>query len=82
VPPYVTAAGNLARPFGLNTNGLKRRGFSEATIGALKRAYRTLYRKGLSLEEAKREIGEQAAGSPEVRYFLDFIINSKRGFIR
>jgi UDP-N-acetylglucosamine acyltransferase len=82
VPPYVTAAGNLARPFGLNTNGLKRRGFSEASLGALKRAYRTLYRSGLSLEDAKRELGEQAAASPEVRYFLDFIINSKRGFIR
>jgi UDP-N-acetylglucosamine acyltransferase len=82
VPPYVTAAGNLARPFGLNTNGLKRRGFSEEAMGALKRAYRTLYRAGLSLEQAKRELEAQAAASPEVRVFLDFITRSKRGFIR
>jgi UDP-N-acetylglucosamine acyltransferase len=82
VPPYVTAAGNLARPFGLNTNGLKRRGFSEEAMAALKRAYRTLYRAGLSLEAAKHELEGQAAASPEVRVFLDFITRSKRGFIR
>jgi UDP-N-acetylglucosamine acyltransferase len=82
VPPYVTAAGNLARPFGLNTNGLKRRGFSEEAMAALKRAYRTLYRAGLSLEAAKHELEGQAAASPEVRAFLDFITRSKRGFIR
>jgi UDP-N-acetylglucosamine acyltransferase len=82
VPPYVTAAGNLARPVGLNTNGLKRRGFSEAALAALKRAYRTLYRSGLQLEEAKRELAAAAAGSPEVRTFLDFVNASKRGVIR
>jgi UDP-N-acetylglucosamine acyltransferase len=82
VPPYVTAAGNLARPFGLNTNGLKRRGFSAEAMNALKRAYRTLYRSGLGLEEAKRELEKQAADSPEVRAFADFIARSKRGIIR
>ena len=82
VPPYVTAAGNLARPYGLNTNGLKRRGFSAEAMNALKRAYRTLYRSGLGLEEAKRELEAQAAAFPEVRYFLDFIARSKRGIIR
>ena len=82
LPPYVTAAGEEGRPFGLNNNGLKRRGFGADAIAALKRAYRTLYRSGLSLAEAKRELEKQAAASPEVRRFLDFIQASRRGIIR
>jgi len=82
VPPYVTAAGNLAKPFGLNSNGLKRRGFSEQAMSELKRAYRTLYRSGLTLEKAKQELEAQAVSSPEVRVLLDFVVASKRGIIR
>ncbi len=82
LPPYVTAAGNTAKPYGLNSEGLKRRGFSPESINALKRAYRTLYRSGLGLEEAKRELETQAAAFPEVRLFLEFINNSKRGILR
>jgi UDP-N-acetylglucosamine acyltransferase len=82
VPPYVTAAGNLASPHGLNSRGLSRRGFSAEAIAAIKAAYRTVYRSGLSLEEAKRELAAQAAASPEVRYFLQFLERSKRGIIR
>src|ERR1041385_6235699 len=44
LPPFVTAAGNMARPYGINSKGLKRRGFSPQDIAGLKRAYRTLYR--------------------------------------
>jgi len=82
LPPYVTAAGEEGRPYGLNTNGLKRRGFTPEALAALKRAYRTLYRSGLSLEDAKRELEAQAATSPEVRRFVDFIGTSKRGIVR
>jgi len=82
VPPYVTAVGNLARPVGLNTNGLKRRGFSEDALSALKRAYRTLYRSGLPLEEAKAQLETQAAACPEVRVLVDFVAASKRGIVR
>jgi UDP-N-acetylglucosamine acyltransferase len=82
LPPYVTAAGEEGRPYGLNTNGLKRRGFTPEALAALKRAYRTLYRSGLSLEAAKRELEAQAATSPEVRRFVDFIGTSKRGIVR
>jgi UDP-N-acetylglucosamine acyltransferase len=82
LPPYVTAAGEEGKPFGLNSNGLKRRGFSAEAINAIKRAYRTLYRSGLSLAEAKSELEKQATGSPEVRRFLDFINNSERGIVR
>jgi len=82
LPPYVTAAGNMARPFGINKEGLKRRGFSPEAIAGLKRAYKTLYRKGLSLEEALGELKAQAAACREVQPLLDFIARSKRGIIR
>ena len=82
LPPYVTAAGNMARPFGINKEGLKRRGFSSEAIAGLKRAYKTLYRKGLTLEDAVGELKAQAAACPEVQPMLDFIARSKRGIIR
>jgi len=82
LPPYVTAAGNMAHPYGINKEGLKRRGFSPETIAGLKRAYKTLYRKGLTLEDAVGELKAQAAACPEVQPMLDFIARSKRGIIR
>jgi UDP-N-acetylglucosamine acyltransferase len=82
LPPFVKAAGNMAKPYGINSEGLRRRGFSADTIGRIKRAYRTLYRAGLGLEEAKRELAEQAAGCPDVAALLEFLARSKRGFIR
>ena len=81
LPPYVTAAGNMAKPYGINSEGLKRRGFSPDTIQGLKRAYRTLYRSGLGLAEARRELEQQVAGCPPVRAILEFLDNSKRGII-
>ena len=82
LPPYVKAAGNMARPYGINSEGLRRRGFSAEAIAGLKRAYKTLYRSGLSLEDAKRELEAQAARCEPVRLFVEFLKNSKRGFIR
>jgi UDP-N-acetylglucosamine acyltransferase len=82
LPPFVTAAGNLARPHGINSEGLRRRGFSADTIARIKRAYRTLYRAGLTLEEAKRQLADQAQACAEVTALLEFLARSKRGFIR
>jgi UDP-N-acetylglucosamine acyltransferase len=82
LPPFVMAAGNMARPYGINSEGLRRRGFSADTIGRIKRAYRSLYRSGLSLEQAKRELAIQAAQCAEVGLLLDFLARSRRGFIR
>jgi UDP-N-acetylglucosamine acyltransferase len=82
LPPFVTAAGNMARPYGINSEGLRRRGFTAEAIAGLKRAYRTLYRSGLGLEEARRELEAQVAGCPPVRELLQFIDRSKRGIIR
>jgi UDP-N-acetylglucosamine acyltransferase len=82
LPPYVTAAGNMAKPYGINSEGLKRRGFSPDAIQGLRRAYRTLYRSGLGLEEARRELESQVAACTPVRAILEFLSNSKRGIIR
>jgi len=82
LPPYVTAAGNMAKPFGINSEGLRRRGFSADAINALKRAYRTLYRSGLGIEDAKRELEKQSADCPDVRLLVDFLQSSRRGIIR
>ena len=82
LPPYVTAAGNVARPYGINSKGLVRRGFSAQDIQELKRAYRTLYRSGLPLEEAQRRLAQQAASCPPVRALVEFLERSRRGIIR
>jgi UDP-N-acetylglucosamine acyltransferase len=58
IPPFVMAAGNTASPFGINAEGLKRRGFSPEALLALKRAYRTLYKSGLMLDEARAKLAE------------------------
>ncbi|HXR59231.1 MAG TPA: acyl-ACP--UDP-N-acetylglucosamine O-acyltransferase [Burkholderiales bacterium] len=81
LPPFVRAAGNMAQPYGINTVGLRRRGLG-ASIDALKRAYRTLYRSGLSQDEARRELETQAKDCAEVRRLLDFLNASERGYIR
>ena len=82
VPPYVTASGNPAKPYGLNVEGLKRRGFTADTLTRLNRAYKTLYRSGLTLEQAKQGLARQATGCPELRVTLDFLSSSGRGIIR
>lgn len=82
LPPYVMAAGNMAKPYGINSEGLKRRDFSPEAIAGLKRAYRTLYRSGLGLEEAKAQLREQVAACPQVQEIVEFLDRSKRGIIR
>ena len=82
LPPYVTAAGNVARPYGINSKGLVRRGFSAEQIQELKRAYRTLYRSGLALDEARARLEAQAGSCAPVRALADFLKNSQRGIIR
>ncbi|TMQ75599.1 acyl-ACP--UDP-N-acetylglucosamine O-acyltransferase [Candidatus Accumulibacter phosphatis] len=82
IPPFVMAAGNTASPFGINAEGLKRRGFSPEAMLALKRAYRTLYKSGLMLEEARARLIEDAIVHPEIQPLIDFLAVSKRGIIR
>lgn len=82
VPPYVTAAGHEAKPHGINSEGLKRRGFSSGAVMEIKRAYKTLYKSGLTLEEAKLALAGQARACPEIQLLLDFLADSTRGIIR
>ena len=81
IPPFVMAAGNTASPFGINAEGLKRRGFSAEALLALKRAYRTLYKSGLMLDEARAKLAEEVVAHPEIQRLIDFVAVSKRGII-
>jgi UDP-N-acetylglucosamine acyltransferase len=82
VPPYVLASGNPCAPHGINAEGLKRRGFTSPAIIAIKRAYKTLYKSGLSLDEAKTAIQAQLAEHGELQPLADFLASSERGIVR
>ena len=82
LPPYVTAAGNTARPYGINSEGMKRRGFAPDAVAAIKAAYKTLYKSGLTLDQAKDALAAQAGLHAEVGLFLDFLRDSRRGIVR
>lgn len=82
VPPFCNATGDRARLHGLNTLGLKRRGFSEALIGAIKRAYRIMFQSQLRTHEAIARIRQELAGVAEVERFVAFIEKSERGVCR
>lgn len=82
VPPYVMVSGHSAQPHGLNTEGLKRRGFSADTIARLKQAYKTLYRSKLTLQEAIEALRVQAADCAEVGVMVRFLEQQTRGIVR
>ncbi len=82
IPPYVTAAGHYAKPHGINSEGLKRRGFSPEQVRSIKNAYRTLYRKGHTIEEALADFNGQVAEHPELQLLIDFLSVNERGIIR
>lgn len=82
VPPYIIVAGNTARPYGLNRVGLRRRGFSVEEIDLLRRAYKLLYRKGLTRVEAQARLDALTSSSVHLQRFADFLRTSKRGIVR
>ena len=82
IPPYVLAAGDRATLHGLNQIGLKRHGFSDATISQLKKAYRLIFRIGLTLNEAFQRVAADVDPIPEVNNFIEFIKSSERGITR
>ena len=82
IPPYVMAQGNTAKLFGLNLVGLKRRGFTDETIEAIKDAYRIVFRSSLLLAKAVEKVRSDVADLPEVRHFIEFIESSPRGVSR
>lgn len=82
VPAYVTVAGNPAEAKGINTEGLRRRGFSAEAIAALRRAYKAIYRQGLTLEDAIAELKGMVDAQPEVAPLLASLQSSGRGIVR
>ena len=82
VPPFITIAGNPTQPFGINSEGLKRRGFTPEAITALKRAYKTLYKSGATLADARAELERQAAEDAHVGTMAAFLATATRGILR
>lgn len=82
VPPYVMVEGQPAAPRGINSEGLKRRGFSPEEIRSIKEAYRTLYRSELLLDEALEAIRAQAAGQEALAVLAEFLENRARSIVR
>ena len=82
VPPYLLVAGSPAEPKGVNSEGLKRRGFDAAQISNIKAAYRLLYRSGLKLAEATGQLRALVSMQPELKPFVDFLAASERSIIR
>lgn len=82
VPTYVTVSGNSASAHGINSEGLKRRGFSSDAIRGIRRAYKTVYKQGRTLDEARSILREQALELPEIVPLVEFLENTTRGIVR
>ena len=82
IPPYVTVSGEKAKARGVNTEGLKRRGYSAEQVQNVRRAYKVLYRSGLTLDEAREKLDQMAADAPEVAVLNEFLQHQDRSIIR
>jgi UDP-N-acetylglucosamine acyltransferase len=82
IPPYVTVSGEKAKAKGINSEGLRRRGYSADQIQQVRRAYKLLYRSGIPLEEATTQLGEMAREHDEIRPWVDFLATTEKSFIR
>lgn len=80
--PFVLAEGNKAEIRGLNSIGLRRRGFTDEEISNLKKVYRIIFRNGLPLKEAIKQAEEQYGEDKNIKYLLEFINGSNRGITR
>lgn len=82
IPPYVVVSGEKAKTKGINAEGLRRRGYTTEQIQQVRRAYRTLYRSELRLEDAREKLSEMAVNSPEIEVLVDFLKKIDRPIIR
>lgn len=82
VPPFVMVRGQMASPHAINIEGMRRHGRTAEQIREMKRAYKTLYRSGLRLNEAREQLREQAKIVPDVALLAEFLDTSERGIIR
>jgi UDP-N-acetylglucosamine acyltransferase len=79
VPPYLKAAGNPVKIYGLNSVGLQRANMDPAVVRELKRAYRIFFRSELIMSRAMERAREELESFPEVEHFLSFVSRSERG---
>jgi len=82
IPPYVTVSGEKAKARGVNAEGLKRRGFTSEQIQRIKRAYKLLYRSGITLEQAAEELSTMASTSSEIKPLVEFLNSTVKSMIR
>jgi UDP-N-acetylglucosamine acyltransferase len=82
IPAYVMATGNTATPHGINTEGLRRRGYSPEALRTLRQAYKVVYRQRLTLEQALEQLEEMRSSCPELQLLIDSLQASTRGIIR
>ena len=82
IPPYVMVSGHPAKPHGLNSEGLKRKGFSSEQILEIKSAYKILYQSNLRLEDAIQELKSNFASSTDINILIDFLLSNKRSIVR
>ncbi|HET7651028.1 MAG TPA: acyl-ACP--UDP-N-acetylglucosamine O-acyltransferase [Gammaproteobacteria bacterium] len=82
VPPYVMVSGTPVQPHGINSEGLKRRGFDAEQLRNIKQAYKIIYRSGLRLEEALEKLRALAQSQPEVAVMVRFLETSERSITR
>lgn len=82
VPAYVTVAGSPAEAKTINAEGLRRRGFDSHTIAELRRAYKIVYRQGLTLDAALQRLEGMVKETPQVQELVDSLLNSERGIVR
>jgi UDP-N-acetylglucosamine acyltransferase len=82
VPPYVMTVGQPAAAHSINSEGLKRRGFTPEQIRNLRNAFRLLYRSGLKLDDAAAQLAAIAQEQPEVRLIVEFLPQSTRSIVR
>ena len=82
IPPFLMVSGNPAKPYGINSKGLRRRGFSEDTVSAIKSGYRCLYRSNNDLQTAIGELQSLGISQNEVKELASFVMASDRGIVR
>lgn len=82
VPPYVLVSGHMAKPVGVNVEGLRRRQFSEAQLKNVRQAYKAVYRSGLRIEEAELKLAEMEQEESELDLLLNYLKKQEGGIIR
>ena len=82
IPPYVLVSGHMAKPVGVNVEGLKRRDFTDGQIKNIRQAYKLIYRSGLRIEEAEQKLQQIEQENTEITSFVDFLNKQEGGIIR